>query len=514
MKREHPAHRSAALCIAAALLLLVVPVETRADEVKLKDGRTIEGKVVGQYPEGVVLEVTLGGVATRLPIWQSQVESVTTKPLSAEAKRAARVSAQTTEPTIALKQDVRGTPYLEIPLTGRFGTDTVWHGVDAALRYARRHEVRDIVFVIDSMGGSMHEALTIVGLVERYKALGEPRFYFRAAVRRAEGAAAIIPMVMPTVYLGKQATIGGGADDAVDASGAYSNVPLATRMGDIADRYLLPRQVVEAMFDPQRALVAWHDQDDGVQLAEQLPAGVSPDQVIFVNVAGKRLTLSRTQAIALGLGRSVEVEPDATHEELISAVAEVEGIDDWRPFSEFGKLAMRQTAQRRQVQHQQQAVVQERRKASQSDDQTIPGDTPARAKLRQRMLRHWQQFSRVDPRAGQYSTYGVTVGSGSVVFGGAWREVDIEVFTRTSRREWTRRSLAAIAELRNLVEAYDAYVKRHGPYDPRWHRWQSALRYTPPNIEIDGQMIAPADLAAEARVLANELWHNRNRRGP
>ena len=112
--------------------LLCLLSTAHADVVTMKDGRVLEGEILGGGNGTVMLDTMVSPtIRTTLRLDRAQIDDIERKPLEAgffdPPPPAARVSK-------AKDFDPRAKLYIEVPIIGRLGTDVFADGVLAAIR--------------------------------------------------------------------------------------------------------------------------------------------------------------------------------------------------------------------------------------------------------------------------------------------------------------------------------------------------------------------------------------------
>jgi len=171
--------RKVAAIIIALVFVVTACLPARADQIVLKNGRTLSGEVAAEDDQSVTLEVSGPGMTFKQRVQKVQI---------AKWDRPAQV----------------GSAYVLVPVLGEIGVDCTAATMKAALDAAREAKPKYIVLVVDSGGGSVQEMLKIIDLLDQSSKETEIVAY----VQHAYSAAAVIAMSRPKIYLKSDASIG------------------------------------------------------------------------------------------------------------------------------------------------------------------------------------------------------------------------------------------------------------------------------------------------------------------
>src|SRR5436305_14132665 len=120
-------------------LAIATPPSARADQIVLRNGRSLSGEVAAEDDQSVTLEVIGPGMTFKQRVNKAQIVSW---------NRPAQI----------------GPAYVSIPVLGEIGSDCTAVTMKAALDAAREAKPKYIVLVVDSGGGSVQEMLKIIDL--------------------------------------------------------------------------------------------------------------------------------------------------------------------------------------------------------------------------------------------------------------------------------------------------------------------------------------------------------------
>ena len=189
----------------AVLAILFATQFAMADTVVTKDGWTLDGRIVTQNDDKIVMEITKYGANMQVSLNRNDVvslkESTVFRPASKPAAATPRPATQSAGGS-ASKPDEGATYYL-IPIKGEIGKDAQKETVREALRLARNKKATYVIFQIDSPGGSVGETEEILGMMTEKS--DQRRM---ALVSKALSSAAVLSMACPDIFVEPGATIG------------------------------------------------------------------------------------------------------------------------------------------------------------------------------------------------------------------------------------------------------------------------------------------------------------------
>lgn len=312
--------------------------------------------------------------------------------------------------------------YLEIPLTGGFGTELLADGVIDALDYAARSGVEHIVFVLDSPGGAIGHADKIQ---KRMKELDE-KLTYHCLIKRAISASIWVVYASDTIHIVDGGTVGGAVVYSRIQTGnaevdAKMNSIIAADMVATAQSKNHPELLVKPMILQEAEVYAWPESEGKVALAAAKPKGV--DHFIVRDTRGSVLTMTHDQAVGVGLARH--------HDGGAETLGRALGILNWKSHSGYGEAAMRR-------------ALAERDRAKEQAEQMMERFQKSMASF-QAQAQALQSF---DPRKGSYMT-----------------DPKTGEFTPNSRRDWIRNCDRAAREYRKVISELK-----------RLERYQSELR--------------------------------------
>lgn len=213
--------------------------------------------------------------------------------------------------------------YLEIPLKGKLGEEITASGVDKALKGAKAAGIRNIVFTVDSSGGDQKTCKDLVNILSS----ADKDLAFTAVVQEALGTAVVFIVRADKIFVRPGAKLGGvrlntskiEEETGVGVDVILSNIAL--NAGVQAQARGRSPELIRAMIDPTEPVFAWKGAGGKVEFGRTLPGGVAKEAVLLEHKAGKVLTLTGEEAVALGFAQKFE----GTVAELGKAL----GIEGW-----------------------------------------------------------------------------------------------------------------------------------------------------------------------------------------
>ncbi|MHC4992328.1 MAG: hypothetical protein ACYTGC_15250 [Planctomycetota bacterium] len=398
-------------------IVAMVSLPAVADVVVMDDGRRFEGVIVAEDATQVVLDTMISPtIRTKLSLKRSEIRSAERQPLPQGFFDPPPVPDRAPPPQ---DRPAEALLYLEVPVMGALGEDVFAHGIDKALRYARRHGVHHVVFVIDSTGqGNLDEARAVSKVLRQY----DKALTFHAVIRRCTGPAMIVALWCDSWHVGAGAIIGAsssrwtprGTDEAARTEELMLRAQLANEVVKQVDLRAPESDLVRAMIDPTISLAAWRNTEDEIVVDPRVPPETPGDRVIFEVGEGELLVLGEEQALTLGARRL---------DGGMSQLGEQLGLAGWEPESDYGREAMREVAAR-----EQQRAAETSARYSKAVEQNI---------RRRETLEHYLEESmrlaaEWDPARGNYEYY-------SRRWGWGWSGGKLKL-TGDSRRRWTQRS--------------------------------------------------------------------------
>lgn len=320
--------------ISMALLLLSCVSVVSADRVQMKDGRLFEGKILSDGREALVIDAMIVGIRGKVTLKKAEIDWYEEKPLPEGFFDKKQHADRLVEESIF---------FIEVPIVGWlanpefiYGTpDTVIlpSGVDRALAYAVDHGIKHVLLRIDCIEGVVDAAREIVRSMEKY---GD-RLEYHAVIERAAGPAIGLVFASDSIHIQKAGIIGGAATHAKDNVGTVEgeenlNSILGAELRAIAQSkgHSHSRVLIQAMISPAATAYAWEDTEGRLNITAGIPAETRAKRVRALDTDNTILTLTATEAIAIGLAQPAPL----TSEEL----GEYIGIKKWRRANYYGEL--------------------------------------------------------------------------------------------------------------------------------------------------------------------------------
>ena len=334
--------------------------------------------------------------------------------LAALALPAATVSAQSAE------------TYLEVPVVGSFGKEVTAAGIEAALSGAKEKGIKHVVFLVDSKGGRQTVAKEVNLALRKH----DKAFKFHAIVTQATGVAVAVALWCDSIWVKPGAQIGGvnlAFDDTFGVEPSVILMNIALNAGERAKEHGHSPELIRAMIDPDEPVYAWKDASGKAVFGRSLPAGAAKENVLLEHAAGKVLTISADQAVALGFARPLDGDA--------SGIGKALGIAGWTSAGDAGKQAMVG------------ATVAEERKSNEAKNDRerflIDQNRKRREAAKAAIERFLDLANQWNPKAGTYSTYK----DGG--WDGFWHGdgYDTGRLTQESRREWRDRTDITVSAL-------------------------------------------------------------------
>ena len=321
--------RTLALLLAMTGVLLTTGVALRADVIEMYDGRRFEGKIFEETSTVVRIDAMVRGVRVQLGLPRREISRMEKLPLpegffEATAKADTRLSKPGAFPADA-------NLYVEVPIVGNFGVQVIPAGVRKCLSYAAANKIPHVVFVVDSQGGERDAAKQIYDLLARYS----NRLRYHAVVRDSLGVAMAVTIWCENVFVLPGANLGGIYQGGGPEEGNGNGVLLsqtAHEIGQEAEKHGWPAPLVRAMVDPAESVYAWRDDSGKVMTAARMPSSVPRDNITVHDRPESVLTLTRAQAVDLGLARAFSGSVDTLGAELKLA--------KWTRESDYGQKTM------------------------------------------------------------------------------------------------------------------------------------------------------------------------------
>ena len=159
--------------------MTLLPAFTDADTITKINGAVIEGRIVAERPDAVVIESESQGMTFRQTVKRAAIR------------------------TMQRDKAAAGPAYCPVPISGVIGSDVTAEALLVGFNEARATHSEYVILVIDSPGGDIQEMYKIIDVIQNNRDI-KPIAY----VRKAISAAAIIALACPRIYMAPGATIG------------------------------------------------------------------------------------------------------------------------------------------------------------------------------------------------------------------------------------------------------------------------------------------------------------------
>jgi len=383
----------------------------------------------------VKFDANVGRIRAVLTFQRAEIESLERKklppgfydPPSAPAK-----------PTKAWKRGQ--VPYLEIPIVGNIGEEILADAIGLSLRYAKRHSIQHVVFLIDSTGGSVDEALHIYDKMKASK--GKVKLH--ALVKNSVGPAMAITAWCDTIHVQEGSEMGGRGGTPEKLPKKFAKEDIAVVRAQLADKVARETgrspqgaAVLRAMIDPEETLYAWKAVKK-MTFARRKPADVADDDLILAVGEGEVLRLSYEQCVALGV---------PALEGGSKALGDAFGIKGWVSGGDYAKKTLQKAADRRRDRADAKAARFEAK---------VERNIKRREETEAYINKNLQKAASWDPTAASYETYKKRWHWGWGITG----QVDTGQLTDESQREWRTRSDACAHYLVRAVRGLQS-MKRY-----------------------------------------------------
>ncbi|MEM0913282.1 MAG: hypothetical protein AAGK09_01575 [Planctomycetota bacterium] len=396
-----------------------------ADVVTMKDGRVFEGRIVDEDFGSVRIDAMIAGIRAEMTFPITEI---------ADIKRE-DVPDSFFEPVVAPAasgENANASSYLVIPIKGELGSEVMPAGVARAVSSAAGRGVGNVVFEIDSEGGSPEAAAEIHRTLARF----DDQIAYHAVIDRAMAEALVFTVFADTVHLRPGGSVGAESVFVEPESDGdeLATGEVAAILGETNAAHGRSDLIVRAMVDPTEVVVAWLDESGTPQVASVLPDGVSEDDVLFALDDETLLVLTADEMEAWGVA-----EPFTG---AIADLGDVVGVDGWQSAGDHGAVAMRQareaaatrsTSSERSHEDEIKELVQRRELVQRSIERNL-----ARAD-------EWQPS---DDDIRTYQSRGRSLPGGGGIYNRDRDVKDTNVLTKTSRSLWRQKTDITISALR------------------------------------------------------------------
>lgn len=347
---------------ALAALLALAAAPLRGDVLTLRTGETVEGQILEETSTSVKIDTKIANIRTTKTYRRSQITAIEHKPLPddfwdsgrapasdkgddadepASAEDPGTTADDADEPDFEEEDDAPGarhkappeSRYVMVPVKGGIGETVTSHGLRLALMQARKRDVRNIVFVVDSPGGYVYEAVQILEVLKEFD---EDLNYICLIDEGAISAASVFAAGSDRILVRSDARLGGAVAFSTNSSGAAEvdakfNSIWAAEVASRADSKGHPGDVFRAMITLAAEL--WQD-DAGAFYPSSHGEGCTQ-----LDGPGTILTLRAAQMTKGGFATIYDGD--------IAQLGETLGIADWSEIKGIGTKAMTFSARER-----------------------------------------------------------------------------------------------------------------------------------------------------------------------
>jgi hypothetical protein len=429
--------RCAWLGLAAICWPAVAGVPARADVITMNDGRVLEGRIVNEQREPILFEIQTGGIRATLELKRADIKSIEKKPLPKDKPEGPAVEQRA---AVSKPSPESAGLYLEIPIVGRFGEDVFARGIANALSYAKSRGIRNIVFTVDSTGGTMDQAIAIHRVLSQYA----NDLTYHAIVRKCLGVALIVPFWCSTIHVTPGSVVGGSNEKMEKVPKKFASqeeqvvrAQLARDLMDEAKKRGRKGEFIRAMVDPEYPLAGWRDANGEVEIGPEPPANLPADRLIFKCEPGTVLVLTYDQAVKLGIPSI-----DGGAEDLGKAL----GIAEWRAESSYGQESMDRAADyhRQRIENKQ----------AQFED-AVAQNVRLREVTRTEIENDLKEAAKWDPTKGTYKAF-TTYWDWNWGLMVPW---DQGIWTPESRAKWRNRNEACGYFMERALRGIDTMIR-------------------------------------------------------
>ncbi len=232
--------------IALLTLLSLAGPTALADELLLTDGSRLTGELIDRGPHVLTFDVIAGGVRIRRYFMATDIVEVIdtsiTQPESEEGADSETTVTTDTGDELTIDGGILGgadnadllepaptqpaaatTRYTVIPLHGEVGTEITAELLEACLDSASHADASLVILEINSPGGYVHELQRLVDVLINWQAANS-HIPVAVLIEEAYSAAAMLAMVVPTIYMKPGSVIGAAMVIQPDDEGKFSAV--------------------------------------------------------------------------------------------------------------------------------------------------------------------------------------------------------------------------------------------------------------------------------------------------
>jgi hypothetical protein len=413
------------LTIPAALLLSGSTL--RADIITLKSGETVEGKILEETRTEVKIETKVSNIKTTKTYRRAQIQDIEYKPLPEDFWESGRKPKENNpsdgdpsgeEPDVTDPEETepdeeseatragRGKlapedQFIIVPVEGGIGETVTSHGLRNALLQAKNRRIGNVVFMVDSPGGYVYEAVQILEVLKEFDADLEYHCFIQEG---AISAASVFAAASDRIFVRPDARLGGAV--AYSSSNSTGAAEVDAKFNSIWAAEIAARAESKGHSgDAFRAMV-----EIDAQLYLTSDGKFSPSQT-----AGSTELDSRSTILTIRAAQMVQAGMATQHEGDAAGLGTLLGRPSWTEIRNIGTRAMSSAAK-------------ERAELQKTFEEALAAFSPA-----------LDEFKRSDPRQFNYQIIREE--------GGVYR------FDSKSMRDWVTRSDAAIRACNTMLKS-------------------------------------------------------------
>lgn len=334
---------------AVVLSLGLSALPANADVITLRNGDTVQGEVTEVTRTKVTIKTKLHNIATTQTFRRSEIEEIEYAPLPDGFWTSPRgdeneVADEATKPEVSETSPRDRTPradrsrdpdhqYVVVPVKGGIGSEVTAEGVRRALGQSKTRGVGHIVFVVDSLGGYVYEAVSILDVLKEF----DDDFEYHCLIEEgAISAACVFAAGADRIFVRPDARLGGAVAYSKDNTSGAAEVDAkfnsiwSANLASRADAKGHPGDVFRAMV--VMAAEVWQHSDGTLltALADDATQIDGPDTI---------LTIRSSQMVRAGMATEFKGELDE--------LGTVLGQEQWNEVPGIGIRAMTFTARDR-----------------------------------------------------------------------------------------------------------------------------------------------------------------------
>ncbi len=323
----------------------------QADILTLKDGTVYEGVITKETRAQVTIEITIANIKTTKTFPRYKVKSIEHQAVANdqddEADSESQRTTSTPRTTDRPKQDTtrkRTTRpsteslnnYIIVPIKGIIGEETNADGLKKTLQLASRKRIKHVVFVIDSPGGYVYDAVETLKVLKEY----DETFVYHALVEEgAISAASVYVAAADDIFVRPGARVGGAVaytndktNNAKEVDAKFNSI-WAAEISARAESKGYPAEIFRAMVVLDAEV--WMNKEG--EITNTRPAGRSGAQQI--DSRRTILTIRAAQMVQAGMAKEFTGN--------IKELGEALDLTDWFEVSGIGNRSMIKSAKDR-----------------------------------------------------------------------------------------------------------------------------------------------------------------------